>query len=110
MIFYFSGTGNSQWIAGELAKMLNDSLWDIAKTIKEKAQTITHSLQDGENILFIFPVHSWGAPEIVRLFIEKLTLENYIQQPVYAVCTCGDDWRIYRPDDKSYSNGKRMEI
>ena len=29
MILYFSGTGNSKWIASQLAKKLNDKSYDI---------------------------------------------------------------------------------
>lgn len=31
MIFYFSGTGNSKWIAEQIAKNTSDELFDITK-------------------------------------------------------------------------------
>lgn len=31
MIFYFSGTGNSKWIAQQLAHNTDDELFDITK-------------------------------------------------------------------------------
>ena len=31
MIFYFSGTGNSKWVANEIAKKINDNVYDISK-------------------------------------------------------------------------------
>ena len=34
MIFYFSGTGNSQWAAKTLALQNQDELYSIAKIIK----------------------------------------------------------------------------
>lgn len=35
MILYFSGTGNSKWIASQLAKKLNDQSYDIC-TLNDK--------------------------------------------------------------------------
>ena len=35
MIFYFSGTGNSKWVAEELAAKLNDNIIFIPKAKKE---------------------------------------------------------------------------
>lgn len=31
MIFYFSGTGNSQWVAEQIAALTGDTAYDIVK-------------------------------------------------------------------------------
>jgi ferredoxin len=89
MIIYFSGTGNSLWVAKELSKTFDEKLISIADELKNK-KDFSYKLQDEEKIFFVFPVHSWGPAVLVLEFIKKLTFENYYSQAVYLVCTCGD--------------------
>lgn len=89
MIFYFSGTGNSKWIANQLSKEQHENLVFIPDALMNGA--LEFSLHAGEKIGFVFPVYSWGPPEIVLRFISRLTLKGYQQQYVFFVCSCGDD-------------------
>lgn len=91
MIFYFSGTGNSLWVAKELKKAFNEPLYSIGESIKAGQEQILYSLQPEEKLFFVFPVHSWGPAALVRTFIERLELQGYTDQRVYSVCTCGDE-------------------
>ena len=64
MIFWFSGTGNSQWVAQQLAATLNDTLVDIAQAPLGQQHKFT--LKPGESIGFVFPStrgdrHRWCA-------------------------------------------------
>ena len=34
MIFYFSGTGNSKWVANKIADKINDKAYDISNLSK----------------------------------------------------------------------------
>ena len=36
MIFYFSGTGNTRWVASEIAKAINEELFYIPDLIREE--------------------------------------------------------------------------
>lgn len=57
MIFYFSGTGNSAWVARQLAEGQNEELLSIAMEIdRNKA----YKLKEGEKVGFVFPVYAWG--------------------------------------------------
>ncbi|MCD7935694.1 MAG: EFR1 family ferrodoxin [Tannerellaceae bacterium] len=91
MIFYFTGTGNSQWAAGQLGKILHEPVYSIRQDTHSGKPALTHTISPDEKILFVFPVHSWGPPVSVSSFIKELVLEKYDRQPVYVVCTCGDD-------------------
>lgn len=91
MIFYFSGTGNSLWAAKELSKVFDEPLISIAETMKADNDELVYSLQPEEKIFFVYPVHSWGPAVLVRDFIAHLKLQAYVGQPVYSVCTCGDE-------------------
>ena len=66
MIFYFSGTGNSAWVARQLAKRTGDVACDIT-TLKEPP-----NLDSDRQLGFVFPIYAWGAPEIMAEFAKKL--------------------------------------
>ena len=53
MIFYFAGTGNSAWVAKQLAHFTDDQACDIVnlKTLSEA--------QAAKRIGFVFPVYAW---------------------------------------------------
>lgn len=87
MIFYFSGTGNSAWVARQLAGDEQERLLSVAA---EMGKNERYPLREGEAVGFVFPVYAWGPPEIVLRFLRTLQLSA---QPdyLYFVCTCGDD-------------------
>lgn len=87
MIFYFSGTGNTQWAARQLAEATGERLLFIPQ---ELITSCEYTLDDHERIGFCFPVHGWQPPRIVRQFIEKLNISNAAGHYCYALCTCGD--------------------
>ena len=89
MVFYFSGTGNSQWVAQTVADAFSDHTAEIGAAVINKIHTF--ELDEKEKVGFVFPVHSWGIPPIVKNFIQKLNLENYTSQLIYAIFTCGDE-------------------
>lgn len=87
MIFYFSGTGNSKWIAEKIAMKLGEEALDIAKLYKEGLTT--YRAKSGEVVGLVFPVYAWRAPEMVTNFARNIKLkeDNY----TFAVCSCGDE-------------------
>lgn len=91
MIFYFTGTGNSLWVAKALGEALGEPLVSIADELRKEAEDLTYPVRPDEKILFVYPVHSWGPAVPVSRFISRLTLNGYAGQPVYSVSTCGDE-------------------
>lgn len=87
MIFYFTGTGNSEYTARKIAEKTGVHVVSIGESMK--AGEYSFHLADGEPLGFVFPIYAWSVPEIVRSFISKLELENYADQYVFAVFTCG---------------------
>jgi ferredoxin len=88
MIFYFSGTGNTRWVATEIAKALGDELLYIPDLIRKGEYEF--ALKEGERLGFCFPTHGWQPPRIVREFIERMRVtrpSNYC----WALTTCGDN-------------------
>ena len=89
MIFYFSGTGNTQWVAKNIAEGIGEELYDIANLLK--AQRYKFVLKEDERIGFCFPTHGWQVPAIVRRFIRKLRLNGLDGHFCWALTTCGDN-------------------
>ena len=85
MIYYFSGTGNSYQVAKLLAYLTQDKMQDIS--------TVKDYKHDDSVMGFVFPVHGWRPPKIVREFIKKMTIQsnNLQSHYCYALCTAGDD-------------------
>ncbi len=84
MIYYFSGTGNSEWVARELARLTGD---DVAR-IPATGKTEPLRVGSGERAGVVFPVYAWAAPDCVTHFVRggQYAKDAYL----YAVCTCGD--------------------
>ena len=86
MIFYFSATGNSQWVAQQLAKLTDD-----------RAESITALMKSGripdisgcKLIGIVFPVHAWGPPGIVAEFAAAIRPDK--DAFIYAAATCGSE-------------------
>jgi ferredoxin len=70
MIYCFSGTGNSQWVADKLKGLLEDE-------------------QDVFGM--VFPVYAWGIPKVVGEYIDEHKEDIKAAQYVWVVMTCGDD-------------------
>lgn len=90
MVFYFSGTGNSTFVATTLANFLGLKLCFIPET-----DPLTLN-DDNERVLIIFPVYSWGVPPLVLQFISEVNpafWNNHKAKglPVDCVMTCGDE-------------------
>lgn len=86
MVFFFSATGNSEWIARTASSRLGLSCVRITE-----ATGTDYDVSGCQYILFVFPVHSWGPALTFLSFVDKLNLMNYAGQPIYAICSCGDD-------------------
>ena len=89
MILYFTGTGNTGFIASQLAQATGESLVPIADAVIHGGYE--YQLKADERIGICFPIHGWRPPFIVRDFIKRLRLIGYNGQYCYAFATCGDD-------------------
>ena len=89
MVFYFSGTGNTRWVATQIAEAIGEELLYIPDMIRDGRYEF--ELKEEERIGFCFPTHGWQPPKIVRNYIKHLVLQNRTANFCYAVTTCGDD-------------------
>ncbi|MCH5177486.1 MAG: EFR1 family ferrodoxin [Prevotellaceae bacterium] len=87
MIFYFSGVGNSRWVAQKIAMELGDDTLHFIPDAMLRPQH--YELRPDEPLGFVFPCYGWGVPMFVERFIERLDISNVGY--LYFVTTCGDD-------------------
>ncbi|MDE5982464.1 MAG: EFR1 family ferrodoxin [Duncaniella sp.] len=85
MILYFSGTGNSRYVAERLGALLGDK---VVPMFPDKKPAM---LADDNRLIWVFPIYSWGVPPIVRRVISTLTITDRPTIDCYMVATCGDD-------------------
>jgi ferredoxin len=82
-IFYYTGTGNSLWVARTLVEMLGDAqLVSISKWMKDKNPIFS------PNIGVVFPVHMWGVPSPIIKFISEI--KTLSPQYIFAVAVDAD--------------------
>lgn len=91
MILCFSGTGNSRFVARELAKILNDRVIELQGELLINPTIFNDDLSAETRIIWAFPIYSWGVPPVVVEFIKTASLCIEKDCEHYMVCTCGDD-------------------
>jgi flavodoxin len=89
MIFYFSATGNSKYVATRLAEATDDSTVSITECLK--TQNYTFDTKGNERIGFVTPTYFWGLPSVVCDFLNKLELRlpDSSHSYIYHVATFG---------------------
>ena len=86
MILFFSGTGNSNYVAKCIADALGDALVNLNDRIKSGD---TSSVETGERVIIVTPTYAWRIPRVVRDWLRKTELRGAKQ--VWFVMTCGSE-------------------
>jgi len=88
-IYYFSGTGNSLYVARELQNRIPDvKLVPIAALLNERSNERNNNIKsDAETIGFVFPCHGLTIPIAVKKFLKCLDLIS--SEYFFAIATRG---------------------
>lgn len=86
MILYFSGTGNSAYVAKKIAACIGDEVVSINDKIKNGDHT---ELKSDKSWVFVTPTYAWRIPRIVQKWI--ITTRFSGCKDAYFVMTCGGD-------------------
>ncbi len=86
MILYFSGTGNSRYVARRMADALHEPLCDMNDRIKAGD---TAPVETGERLIIVTPTYAWRIPRIVRDWLLRTALTGAEQ--AWFVMTCGGE-------------------
>jgi len=88
MIFYFTGTGNSYYVAKKIAEKQSERLISIAAEMDKPEREHLYEAKENELIGFVYPIYAWGAPQIVLDFISNIKITGDLEN-VFSVNTCG---------------------
>ena len=84
MILYFSGTGNSRYIAEVINSVIEDKLVSINECLKNN---LIVSLEQQYSI--VCPTYAWRIPRVVEQFIRT---NHFVSgTKIYFIMTCGGD-------------------
>ena len=86
MVLYFTGTGNSKYIAEKIAKALEMDIVSINKKIKTNDFS---QINSKDELIFSLPTYGWRIPRIVSDWIEKIKFSGC--KKAYFVMNCGGE-------------------
>lgn len=86
MILFFTGTGNSRYIARRIADSLGDELLDMNKRIKAWD---TSEINTEARLVFVVPTYGWRIPRIVEKWIDETRFSGAFK--VWFVMDCGGE-------------------
>lgn len=86
MVLYFSGTGNSRYIAERIAEALGDELLSMNDRIKAGAHS---PVETDERLVIVTPTYAWRIPRIVRDHLAETDFPCGAQ--AWFVMTCGSE-------------------
>ncbi|HOB19734.1 MAG TPA: EFR1 family ferrodoxin [Candidatus Atribacteria bacterium] len=85
MILYFTGTGNSRYVAQKIADKIKGELLNLNELIKRNETVMIQA----ENLVFVTPTFAWRIPRIIRDWILKADFSTV--KKVWFVMTCGSE-------------------
>lgn len=83
-VFYFTGTGNSRYIARKISASTCGELIDLNRKFKTNNSS---PVTVGENLVFVTPTYCWQIPHIVRDWIKRVSFTG--ARRVWFVMNCG---------------------
>lgn len=103
MILYFSGTGNSAYVAKRIGKETGDEVLDLFTKIRENDFSEMHSERPWTVVV---PTYAWRIPRIVQNWIENTEFTG--NHDMYFIMTCGDSIGNAGKYLKKLCAGKKM--
>ena len=86
MVLYFTGTGNSRYIAQHIAEAIDDELLSMNDRIKAGDYS---PVETDERLVIVTPTYAWRIPRIVRDHLAETDFSCGAQ--AWFVMTCGSE-------------------
>ena len=86
MVLYFTGTGNSRYLARRIAEGLEKPLYDLNACIKAGD---TAPVQTGRDVVLVTPTYAWRIPRVVSEWLGKTALTG--AERIWFVMDCGSE-------------------
>ncbi|MBQ9663174.1 MAG: EFR1 family ferrodoxin [Oscillospiraceae bacterium] len=90
MVLYFTGTGNSRYIAQELAELCSDELVSINRHMRQRKldpYNAQYAFQSDLPFVVVCPTYCWHVPEVLEDFLRECRFVG--SSDLYFVLTCG---------------------
>ena len=84
MVIYFTGTGNSRYLAQKTAGNLSDEIVSANEMIKERRKG---DFRSEKPYVFICPTYAWQIPEVFEKFINQSGFSG--NSACYFILNCG---------------------
>lgn len=84
MIYYFSGTGNSEYAAKRIGQLITDEVGNLFEKIKSRDFSKIHSERTW---VIVVPTYAWRIPRLVEEWLERTPFAG--SREIYFVMTCG---------------------
>ena len=104
MVLYFSGTGNSKYIAKRIAEAIQENVVDLNMKIKENDIS---PLQTGRDVIIVTPTYAWRIPKIVSEWIDKT--EFIDGKRIWFVMNCGSEIGNAAKYNRELSEQKKLQ-
>lgn len=86
MIFYFTGTGNSRYIANKISDATGETVIDIGVRIRSGD---TSPVKTDGRAVFVTPTYAWRIPRVIEAWISKTELSG--ADKAWFVMDCGSE-------------------
>jgi len=87
MIFYFSATGNSKYVAMRIAQATREKAVSMTDCLHDNS--LSFNIGENESIGFVTPTYFWGLPTVVVEFLDRVKLNMTGTHYAYHVLTFG---------------------
>lgn len=85
MILYYTGTGNSEYVARRIESEIKDDCLNLFERLRNED---TSELYSGKPWIIVVPTYAWRIPKIVENWLLKTSLKG--NSDIYFVMTCGN--------------------
>ena len=86
MILYFTGTGNSKFVADYLAEKLDDEVVSLNKIIKKAEYPV---LESDKPYIIVAPIYAWRLPAVVEDALKNIQFNGC--KSAYCIVTMGEN-------------------
>lgn len=85
MVLYYTGTGNSEYVAKKIGEQIGDEVINLFDKIRGHDYSEIYS---DRPFVIVYPTYAWQMPRILKGFMQKTAFAG--NKSVYFVATCGD--------------------
>ena len=104
MILYFTGTGNSRYLAECIAGRLSMPVYDLNACIKTAN---TEPVKTGRDVVLVTPTYTWRIPRLVTEWLKNAELIG--AERIWFVMNCGSEIGNAAEYNRQLADEKRLQ-